>query len=51
MERAPGTQWTEGWVGPKTGVEDVEKRGMLPMYFVMATCSRRCRRRRRRYAM
>jgi hypothetical protein len=24
-ERAPGTQWAEGWVGPSAGLGDVEK--------------------------
>jgi hypothetical protein len=24
-ERAPGTQWIEGWVGPRTGPNDAEK--------------------------
>jgi hypothetical protein len=25
-ERAPGTHWIGGWVGPKSGLDDVEKR-------------------------
>jgi hypothetical protein len=25
-ERAPGTHWKGGWVGPRTGLDDVEKR-------------------------
>jgi hypothetical protein len=24
-ERAPGTHWTGGWVGPRAGLDDVEK--------------------------
>jgi hypothetical protein len=30
-ERAPGTHWTGGWVGPRTGLDDVEKRKFLPL--------------------
>jgi hypothetical protein len=30
-ERAPGTHWTEGWVGPRHGVDDVEKRKFLTL--------------------
>jgi hypothetical protein len=26
VEGAPGTHWIGGWVGPKTGLGDVEKR-------------------------
>jgi hypothetical protein len=29
-ERALGTHWTGGWVGPRTGLDDVEKRKILP---------------------
>jgi hypothetical protein len=29
-ERAPGTHWTGGWMGPRGGVDDVEKRKILP---------------------
>jgi hypothetical protein len=29
-ERAPGTQWIGGWVGPRTGLEVVEKRNIFP---------------------
>jgi hypothetical protein len=25
-ERAPGTHWMGGWVGPRTGLDDVEKK-------------------------
>jgi hypothetical protein len=25
-ERGPGTQWIGGWVGPRAGLDDVEKR-------------------------
>jgi hypothetical protein len=28
--RAPGTHWIESWVGPRTGLDDVEKRKFLP---------------------
>jgi hypothetical protein len=28
-ERAPGTHWIGGWVGPRTGLDDVEKRKFL----------------------
>jgi hypothetical protein len=24
-ERAPGTHWIGGWVGPRAGVDDIEK--------------------------
>jgi hypothetical protein len=30
-ERAPGTQWIGGWVGPITGINDVEKRNILSL--------------------
>jgi hypothetical protein len=29
-ERAPGTDWIGGWVGPKTGLDDVERRTSCP---------------------
>jgi hypothetical protein len=29
-EITPGTHWTEGWVGPRTGLNDVEGRKILP---------------------
>jgi hypothetical protein len=29
-QRAPGTNLIRGWVGPKTGLEDVEIRKILP---------------------
>jgi hypothetical protein len=29
-ERAPGTHWIGGWVGPRTGLGDVERRKILP---------------------
>jgi hypothetical protein len=29
-ERAPGTHWIGGWVGPRAGVEKVKKRKFLP---------------------
>jgi hypothetical protein len=28
-ERAPCTHWLGGWVGPRTGLDDVEKRKFL----------------------
>jgi hypothetical protein len=28
-ERAPGTHWIGGWVNPRTGLDDVEKRKFL----------------------
>jgi hypothetical protein len=27
----PGTHWTGGWVGPRTGLDEVEKRKILPI--------------------
>jgi hypothetical protein len=30
-ERAPGTNWIGGWVGPRTGLDDVERRKLLPL--------------------
>jgi hypothetical protein len=30
-ESASGTQWTEGWVGLRTGLDDVERRKILPL--------------------
>jgi hypothetical protein len=30
-ERAEGTHWIGGWVGPRTGLDDVEKRITLPL--------------------
>jgi hypothetical protein len=30
-ERAPGTQWIGGWVGPRAGLNDVEKRKFLTL--------------------
>jgi hypothetical protein len=30
-ERAPGTHWIGGWVGPITGLNFVEKRNILPL--------------------
>jgi hypothetical protein len=33
-ERAPNTHWIGGWVGPRTGVDDVdevERRKILPL--------------------
>jgi hypothetical protein len=31
MEKAPGTYWREGWVGPRAGLDTVEKRKVLPL--------------------
>jgi hypothetical protein len=30
-EKAPGTQEIEGWVNPRVGLDDVEKRKFLPL--------------------
>jgi hypothetical protein len=30
-EGAPGTHWTGGWVGPRTGLDNVEKRKFLTL--------------------
>jgi hypothetical protein len=30
-ERAPGTHWIGGWVGPRTGLDDMEKRNVLAL--------------------
>jgi hypothetical protein len=30
-KRAPCTQWIGGWVGPRTGLDDMEKRKILPL--------------------
>jgi hypothetical protein len=30
-ERAPGTQWRGGWVDPRAGLDDVEKRKFLTL--------------------
>jgi hypothetical protein len=30
-ERAPGTHWIGGWVGPRTGLDDVERRKFLTL--------------------
>jgi hypothetical protein len=30
-ERAPSTHWAGGWVGPRTGLDDVEKRKFLTL--------------------
>jgi hypothetical protein len=30
-KRAPGTHWIGGWVGPRAGLDDVEKRKVLPL--------------------
>jgi hypothetical protein len=31
MERAPGTFWIGGWMGPTAGLDDVEKRKFLTL--------------------
>jgi hypothetical protein len=28
-ERAPGTHWIGGWVGPRAGLDDMEKKKIL----------------------
>jgi hypothetical protein len=33
-ERAPGTHWIGGWVGPRAGLDDVEKRKLILPQFV-----------------
>jgi hypothetical protein len=30
-ERAPGTHWIGGWVGPRTSLDVVEKRNIMPL--------------------
>jgi hypothetical protein len=30
-ERAPSTHWIGGWVGPRTGLDDEERRKILPL--------------------
>jgi hypothetical protein len=30
-ERGPGTHWIGGWVGPRTGLDDMQKRKFLPL--------------------
>jgi hypothetical protein len=30
-ERGPGTHWIGGWVGPRTGLDDVERTKILPL--------------------
>jgi hypothetical protein len=30
-ERFPGTHWIGGWVGPRVGLDDVEKRKLLTL--------------------
>jgi hypothetical protein len=30
-ERAPGIHWIGGWVGPRTGLDDVERRKISPV--------------------
>jgi hypothetical protein len=30
-ERAPGTHWIEGWVGPRAGLDDMEKKKFLTL--------------------
>jgi hypothetical protein len=30
-ERAPSTHWIGGWVGPRAGLDDVEKRKLLTL--------------------
>jgi hypothetical protein len=37
-ERAPGTHWMGGWVGPKTGLDAVEKSSRKPRIFINEFC-------------
>jgi hypothetical protein len=37
-EKAPGTHWIEGWMGPGTGLDDVEKRNKI--YQNLRKCSK-----------
>jgi hypothetical protein len=30
-DRVPGTHWMEGWVGPRTGLNEVERRKFLTL--------------------
>jgi hypothetical protein len=30
-KRAPGTNWIGDWMGPRTGLDDVERRKILPL--------------------
>jgi hypothetical protein len=30
-ERAPGTHWIGGWVGPRASLDDVERRKIFPL--------------------
>jgi hypothetical protein len=30
-ERTPGTHWVGGWVGPRIGLDDVERRKISPL--------------------
>jgi hypothetical protein len=41
-ERAPGTHWIGGWVGPRAGLDAVQKRKIL--HFRESNPSRRSRR-------
>jgi hypothetical protein len=36
-ERAIGTHWIGDWVGPKVGLEDVDRRKTLPLH-IMIMC-------------
>jgi hypothetical protein len=31
VEKAPGTHWIGGWVGPRAGLDDIKKRKLLPL--------------------
>jgi hypothetical protein len=50
-ERAPGMHWIGGWVGPRAGLDDVEKRKFLtlpgpelrPLCVIPAVCFLCCR--------
>jgi hypothetical protein len=30
-ETSPGTHWIGGWVGPRTGLDDAERKKILPL--------------------
>jgi hypothetical protein len=30
-QRVPGTHWIRGWVGPKAGLNAVERKNLLPV--------------------
>jgi hypothetical protein len=43
-EKAPGTHWIEGWVDPRAGLDDMEKRKFLLLQGLeLRRCSRPAR--------